>query len=129
MRLAWRFANGGAEVPAEMQRLETDWEPAATPTPAGTTDAMFKQVQMGAVPATSDVTLKRLGYSAVERERLEIDRKVDAGASVLAELATSLQAKQTRVNTSIANDQPAGGPAAPPVTPARHDVQPPAAPA
>jgi hypothetical protein len=101
MRLIWRFANGGAEVPAEMQRLETDWEPATTLTPAGTTDAILKQVQMGAIPPTSDVTLKQLGYSGVERQRLEIDRAVDQGASVLAQLSQSLQAKQIRGNTSI----------------------------
>jgi hypothetical protein len=125
MRLVWRFANGGAEVPQEMLRLETDWEPAATPTPAGTTDAILKQVQMGAVPATSDVTLKQLGYSSVERKRLEIDRKVDQGASVLAELATSLQAKQARVNSSISNTiNPAAAknPTGPDVQPAVNPV-------
>jgi hypothetical protein len=121
MRLVWRFANGGEAPPAEMQRMETDWEPAETPTPAGTTDAMLKQVQMGSVPATSDVTLKRLGYSSVERARLDVDRKVDAGASVLAELATSLQAREARVNTSIDHTiNPQAAKAAP------GDVQPPA---
>lgn len=124
MRLVWRFANGGAEVPAEMQRLETDWEPAETKTPAGTTDAMLKQVQMGAIPPTSDVTLKQLGYSSVERQRLEVDRKVDQGASMLAQLATSLQAKQARVNSSIANTINPQAARAP-----EPDVQPPAAPA
>jgi len=82
---------------------------------------MLKQVQMGAVPSTSDVTLKRLGYSSVERARLDVDRKVDAGASVLAELASSLQAKQARTNTSIDHTiNPQAAKAAP------GDVQPPA---
>jgi hypothetical protein len=126
MRLAWRFANDGAEVPAEMMRLEADWEPAETPTPAGTTDAITKQVASGAVPPTSDVTLKRLGYSAVERDRLQIDRKEDAGAAVLAELATSLQAKQARVNSSI-ETQINPQAARPPVQPPAPGVQPPAA--
>src|SRR5207247_4521511 len=66
----------------------------ATPTPAATTDALQKQVAAGMVPPTSDVVLKRAGYSAVERARLETDRKLDAGASILAELAHSLQAKE-----------------------------------
>jgi hypothetical protein len=124
MRLAWRFGNGGAPLPAEMRRLKTDWEPAATPTPAATTDALFKQAQMGAIPATSDVTLKALGWDAVDRARLEVDRKVDQGAHVLAELATSLGAKQARVNSTVASTiDPAATKA--PVT----DVQPPAAPA
>lgn len=103
-RLVWRFANGGAPAPVEMRRLETDWVDARTPTPSATSDAMFKQVQMGAVPATSDVVLKRLGYSGVERARLEVDRKVDVGATVLAELATSLQAKEARADVTVARD-------------------------
>jgi hypothetical protein len=134
MRLVWRFANNGAEAPADMQRLETDWEPAATLTVTGISDAMFKQAQMGAVPATSDVVLKRLGYSSVERARLEVDRKVDGGASILAELATSLGAKEARVDMSIARDiNPAAAKGAPAVNPATGQVaapsvQPPAAP-
>lgn len=104
MGLVWRFANGGAELPPEMRRMETDWQDATTATPAATSDAMYKQAVMGAIPATSDVTLKRLGYSAVERSRLAADRAVDLGASVLAELAVSLQAKEARVDTTIAKD-------------------------
>jgi hypothetical protein len=119
MRIAWRFANNGAEVPAEMYRLETDWQDPSTPLIAAITDAMFKQAQMGAIPATSDVTLKRLGWSAVERERLAQDRQLDAGASVLAELANSLQAKEARVDTTVARDiNPAAAKAAAVVNPA-----------
>jgi hypothetical protein len=104
MRLAWRFANNGADVPDEFSRMETGWMDVATPTPSADSEAYFRQVQMGAIPATSDVTLTRLGYSAVERARLAQDRQLDAGASVLAELATSLQAKEARVDTTIARD-------------------------
>lgn len=103
-RLVWRFANKGQPVPAEFYRLATDWVDAATPTPTGTTEAMFRQAQMGAIPATSDVTLKKLGWSKAERDALAIDRAVDAGESVLAELATSLQAKEARVDTTVARD-------------------------
>lgn len=136
MRLAWRFANDGQELPPEMLRMETDWEPAATPTPNGTTQAVSEQVRVGSVPPTSDVILKRLGYSAAERAALEIDRKVDAGASVLAELATSLTAKEARVDQSIARAiNPGAVKSAPVVNPATgqeqaaSSVQPPAAPA
>jgi hypothetical protein len=103
-RLIWRFANNGQQPPTEYMRMETDWAEVATPTPAATSDAIFKQVQMGSIPPTSDVTLSRLGYSAVERARLEIDRQVDAGQSVLAELAASLQAKEARVDLTVARD-------------------------
>lgn len=101
--LIWRFANGGRALPSGL-RITTDWVDASTPTPAATTDALFKQAQMGAVVATSDVVRKKLGWSAVERARLEADQKVDAGASVLAELAASLQAKEARVDTTVARD-------------------------
>lgn len=117
MALCWRFANDGQQLPQNMKRLETDWEDPATPTPAATSDAIYKQVQMGAIPPTSDVTLKRLGYSAVDRVRLAADRAVDAGAAVLAELASSLQAKEARADSTVAADiSPA---AAKPVPPAQ----------
>lgn len=119
--LVWRFANGGAELPVEMRRMATDWVDVETLMPAATSDALFKQVQMGAVPPTSDVTLKRLGYSAVDRARLAQDRAVDAGASVLAELAMSLQEKEARADVTVARDiNPAAAKAAPvnpPATP------------
>ena len=135
-RLVWRFANNGAEVPADMQRLATDWEPAATVTVTGISDALFKQSQMGAVPPTSDVVLKRLGYSSVERARLEVDRKADAVQSLLAELYNSLGAKEARVDQTVARDiNPGAVKAAGVVDPATglmtaaSSVKPPAAPA
>jgi hypothetical protein len=125
-RLVWRFANGGQPVPDGFKRLATDWVDAATPTPSGTSEAIYRQVQMGAVPPTSDVILKRLGYSQAERAALEIDRQVDAGASVLAELASSLQAKEARVDTSIAHDiSPPSAKTPPPAGPVPPAVPPP----
>jgi hypothetical protein len=47
-----------------------------------------------------------------------MDRAVDAGESVLAELANSLQAKEARVDTSIARDiNPHAAPGSPPPAP------------
>lgn len=130
MRLVWRFANDGADVPDEMWRMETDWEDPATPLLSVLTDSMFKQAQMGAIPPSSDVVLKRLGWSAVERDRLAIDRKSDLGASMLAELATSLQAKDARVDLTVARDINANAVKSAPVvnpTTGAANVQPPAA--
>jgi hypothetical protein len=121
MKLVWRFANDGAEVPAEVRHLAVDWVDAATPTPGATTDAITKQIQVGSIPATSDVTLSRLGWNAIERERLEIDRKVDVGAQVLAELGHSVLAKDARASLSIGREiAPTAGTPAPvaPTTPA-----------
>lgn len=117
--LIWRFANNGKPLPEEIRRMSAEWADVATPTPSATSDAMFKQAQMGAIPATSDVTLKRLGYSAVERARLAQDRQLDAGASVLAELANSLQQKEARADITVARDiNPAAVKAAPAPPPA-----------
>lgn len=123
-RLVWRFAHGGSESPDALKRLETQWVEVATPTPAATSDAIYKQVSGGMIPPRSDVTLSRLGYSAVERARLAQDVAVDPGASILAELASALEAKEARVNKTIAADIATG--AAPVPTPA--PVQPPVPP-
>lgn len=104
MRLAWRVANGGKPVPDSLKGLSTDWIDAATKTPAATGDFLLKMVQMGAIPSTSDVTLKEAGFTAVQRAQLEQDRKLDIVPSQLAELASSIQVKQARSDLVVAAD-------------------------
>jgi hypothetical protein len=89
--------------------IQALWSSTATPTIAATTDAIFKQVTMGYLPATSDVTGEMLGYTAEQRERIEHDRTTDAGQSFLNELAHSIGAKDARVDQGLAKD--IGGPA------------------
>jgi len=48
--------------------------------------------------------LKRLGYSAVERARLEQDRKLDQGASMLEEIAHSMEARALRTEKAVTAD-------------------------
>ena len=100
-QMALRFENKGV-LPAGYERLSVDWSPVTMETPAVTSDAISKQVAVGAVPATSDVTLKRLGYSATERARLEQDRRREDGRKVAQALAASLTPQQ----------EPSGNPAA-----------------
>lgn len=102
MRLALLIRDG--ELPDGARRMETDWRRSAPETPAGTADAITKQITSGAIPATSDATLKALGWSAVERAQLAQDRDVDQGASFLQEVAHSLTAKAARVDKSLAGD-------------------------
>lgn len=102
MRMALLIRDGS--VAPEAMRIETDWRDPAPQTPAGTSDAVTKQIAAGAIPATSDVTLKRLGYSAVERARLAQDRDEDQGASFLQEVAHSLTAKAARADKTLAGD-------------------------
>jgi len=72
-KMVVRFENGG-DLPSEYERLTLDWDPVTMPTPGVTADAITKQIAAGAIPATSDVTLRELGYSARDRVRLEQDR-------------------------------------------------------
>ncbi|MBV9290974.1 MAG: phage portal protein [Frankiales bacterium] len=104
MRLVWRFAHDGEPVPDALKQLETDWTSVATPTPAATADAIYKQVGMGAIPPTSDVTLAELGWSQVQRARLAQDRANDVSRQLVAEVASSLEAKQIRTDKSITDD-------------------------
>lgn len=91
-------------LPDGANRIATVWADTGTPTPAATTDSIAKQVQTGVIPATSDVTLSRLGYTPAERARLAADTARDEGRQFLAQLATSLTAKEARVDTSLAHD-------------------------
>lgn len=102
MRLALLIRDGS--VPPEAARLETDWMDPSPKTPAATSDAVYKQVTAGILPATSSVTLAKLGYSAAEIARIEIDRTKDDGASLLLELSKSLIAKAAKVDTTIMTD-------------------------
>lgn len=103
-RLVWRFANGGAQVPVEMKRLETDWEDTATPTPAATTDSVQKQIASGVLAPWSDVTKAKLGYSATQRQQITQDWKGSAALQLEALLTSSLAARQARAANAIASD-------------------------
>lgn len=89
VQMALRFDNKG-KLPAEFQRMTADWAPVTIDNPVGISDAITKQITAGAVPATSDVTLKRLGYSAAERRRLAQDRSADDGRMLKQALTKSL---------------------------------------
>lgn len=102
MKLALLVRDGS--LPADADRIATVWADTATPTPAATTDSVFKQVQMGAIPPTSDVTLELLGHDAVARRRLAQDRAEDPGRQIEAEVAQSLEAKIAKADKSIAAD-------------------------
>lgn len=86
---ALRFENKG-RLPKGYEQLAVDWNPVSLPNPGVTSDAVTKEVAAGAVPATSDVVLKRLGYSQVERTRLEQDRKRADGRQAAKDIAASL---------------------------------------
>jgi hypothetical protein len=92
------------EQPNDAHLIAPVWGETATPTIGATTDAIFKQVSMGYLPATSDVVGEQLGYTPVQRARIEADRVTDSGTSFLNELAHSIGAKAARVDQSLASD-------------------------
>jgi hypothetical protein len=102
MKLALLVRDGS--LPPKANQITAVWSSTATPTIAATTDAVFKQVTMGYLPATSDVVGEVLGYSAVQRERIEVDRLNDQGTSFLNELAHSIGAKTARVDKGLSLD-------------------------
>lgn len=89
---AVRFDNGG-RLPAEYARLSLDWEPTAMDTPGTTSNAISQEIAVGAVPPTSDVTLKRLGYNRVDRARLEQDRNRTDGRQAARDIAAAARAR------------------------------------
>jgi hypothetical protein len=102
MRMALLIRDG--MVPPEAARMEADWTDPMPLTPASTAAAMYQQVEGGMVPAYSDVVLKRLGYSALERQRLDIDRQKDQASTFLTEVAHSLMGKAARVDKGLVGD-------------------------
>lgn len=89
VKMLLRFQNNGT-LPPEFRNIAVDWAPVTMDAPGIRSDAISKEIAAGAVPATSDVTLKRLGYSAIERRRLERDRRADDARLLSRALANGL---------------------------------------
>jgi hypothetical protein len=89
MALAWE--NEGV-LPDKYRRLAVDWNPVDEPNPVLVSDGITKQITAGAIPERSDVTQKALGYTAVERQRIEQDWKREdsrkAAAAAAERIAT-----------------------------------------
>lgn len=96
-QMALRFENGGI-LPDTYRRLAVDWSPTTRPIPGVTSNAVSQEIIAGAIPATSDVTLKKLGYSAVDRMRLEQDRTAERGQQATRQIIDA-------VNKLNGNDQ------------------------
>lgn len=93
MQMVLRFQNGG-RLPEQYRRMSADWYD-VDEVPLGTaSDAISKQVAAGSVPPTSDVVLKKLGYSAVERARLTQDRSGDDGRATAQAIVQAFLPRQ-----------------------------------
>lgn len=112
MRLALLVRDGS--LPEHAARLETDWRDPAPQTISGTSDAITKQIAAGAIAPTSDVTRKRLGYSAVERARLTQDDANDKPQQFLVDVGNSIVAKDEKVAGQLFKLDEAANSATPP---------------
>lgn len=107
MQLAVRFQNKGV-LPDKYRRIEADWKPVSQSISSATADGLTKLIGTGTLPATSDVTLKRAGFSAVERLQLEQDR----GPQALDQIRQTLQdaaAKAPAPQAPVTDGNPASG--------------------
>jgi len=102
---------GNGQVPADAHQIEVIWAAPETPTPAETSAAIAQQVTIGAIPATSDVTLTKLGYTPMEITRLAADRKAEQGQQNLQAIASRLGALQQMQPQPEALPQPQTEPA------------------
>lgn len=93
---AQRFMNDG-DLPDRFKRMAVDWADVAIRNDAVTADMLTKYIGADVLPARSDVTLKRAGFSAVERQQIEQDR----GEQVPNDIVTALQ------NAATSTRQPA----------------------
>lgn len=95
LQIALGFTGGAARRPKAM------WRNPEIPTPAATTDAVVKQIQSGYMPAHSDVAGEMLGYTPIQRRRIEADRRREAGRQALNAIAA-------RMGEGGANEQQPG---------------------
>lgn len=86
-QMVQRFIHKGT-LPDEYRKIEVDWASPETVNFAASADAVVKLTQGDnpVLPARSDVVLKRLGLSEVERSQIELDRGEQVTGDVVAAL-------------------------------------------
>lgn len=103
MQMAMRFQNNG-DLPEQFRRIEVDWRTVHHTSLAQAADPISKLIAAGSFPATSDVTLKLAGVTAVQRAQMAQDRAVDQGQSMLMEIGHSLDARVYRADKALTAD-------------------------
>lgn len=93
MQYAAMFDNRGV-LPDQFRAISVDWVNVEEIDFSKAADGITKLVTAGSIPATSDVTLKRAGFNAVERARLAQDRKLEQGRQTGQMIANALLNRQ-----------------------------------
>lgn len=109
MRLAARFR--GQSLGEDAHLIETIWSNPEIPTPAATTDSIAKQIEVGYLPATSDVAGEKLGYSPLQRGRIDAERRRQEGENALSALVARTRAPVPQPGVTGDDDEQPGQPA------------------
>ena len=104
-------------APPELRGLGVRWRDPSTPSRAAATDAVMKQIQMGVIPADSEVALEALGYDDTTIARVMADRRRAAGRALARDLANTSPAtnpapEPAAIGVPADGDGDAGNPAA-----------------
>ena len=103
------IGNNGV-LPADAGQLEVLWASPSVPSPVTQAQAVLAQVQSGALPPLSDVTLEQLGYTPMQIARIKADRKREVSQVNLAAIADALSSGTLakELGADAGNADPAG---------------------
>jgi hypothetical protein len=105
-QMALRFMNGGT-LPDKYQKLAVDWRDPRVVNFTGYADGMSKLMGEGAIPRGSDVALRKLGFTAVERRQMEKEREASPAEQIIDVLGQSVEGKSIRMaNALVAAGKP-----------------------
>lgn len=105
MRMAVEISKGSSEG---LELLSSKWRNPATPTMSAQADATSKLVEVGVLPADSDVTLELMGFDQVTIDRIVAHRRRSQAGDRLQQLVDAArQATGSQVVTG--GDSAAGG--------------------
>lgn len=104
-RLSYLVANNTSVLPEGFESVRPVWRDASTPTRAAAADEVTKLIAAGVLPATSEITLQRIGLSEADRFVLREEIKNAEATNLIGQLAQAAGAIQatTPAVTEVAN--------------------------
>jgi hypothetical protein len=93
-RLSYLVANNTSVLPDGFESVRPVWRDASTPTRAAAADEVTKLIAAGVLPATSDITLQRIGLSEADRYVLRQEIKEAQATNIIGQLAQAASAVQ-----------------------------------
>jgi hypothetical protein len=99
-RLSYLVANNTSVLPEGFESVRPVWRDASTPTRAAAADEVTKLIAAGVLPATSEITLQRIGLSEADRYVLREEIKNAQATNLIGQLAQAASAV-TRTNPAV----------------------------